>query len=121
LTAVVRLTEAEWMAEGRKRFGSNVFEWRFVCPACGNVAAVGDYRGRAPKGTSADVAFFNCIGRYTFDARPAFASGPGPCDYTSGGLFDISPIRVVTARGVVSAFAFDEVVVATPAPAKAAA
>lgn len=96
----IRMTLAEWRAEGQRRFGDDQLKWRFKCPACGHVQAVEDFRAYKDKGATADSANFNCIGRYGGAKRGAFEDkGPGPCNYTSGGLFNISPMVVVTEDG----------------------
>lgn len=84
-----------------------MLKWRFVCPACGHVQAVEDFRPYKAQGVTADTARFNCIGRYAGAKRRAFGgAGPGPCDYTSGGLLDIRPVVVVTPDGEIKTFAF---------------
>ncbi|MEW6573152.1 MAG: VVA0879 family protein, partial [Bacillota bacterium] len=86
------MTREEWYAEGRRRFGDDVMKWKFVCPACGHVASVQDYKDAgAPEGAVA----FSCIGRYLPNAKQAFdPEGPGPCNYTGGGLFRLNPVRI---------------------------
>lgn len=85
------VTEAEWRAEGRKRFGEDTNAWRFVCPACGHVASVSDWKAAgAPPGTIG----FSCVGRYGGAKREAFGEGPGPCDYAGFGLFLLNPVTV---------------------------
>lgn len=38
------LSNAEWLAEGLYRFGTeDTMVWKFVCPSCGNVATPGDF------------------------------------------------------------------------------
>lgn len=107
------LTLAEWRAEGLARFGPKELLWRFQCPACGHIQKPEDFRPIKERGVSvtAETARFNCIGRYTDNPKRAFGdspSGPGPCDYTSGGLFDIRPVTVVTEHdGSIRSFEFD--------------
>lgn len=105
-----RMTLAEWMAEGKRRFGNDQLRWKFVCPACSHVQAVEDFRPFKDKGAQAADANFNCIGRFSGSTRRAFEDeGPGPCNYTSGGLFNISPILVKDEDGKeCSSFAFAE-------------
>ena len=81
-----------WKAEGKKRFGDNVDDWRFVCPACGHIASVADYKqADMPAGTIG----FSCIGRADMDtAADAFTGGGGPCNYAGGGLFKINPVVI---------------------------
>lgn len=106
MSEVITKTEytlAEWLAEGERRFGSSQLKWKFRCPACGHVQAVEDFRPYKEKGCTAETARFNCIGRYS-GARPnaglnGNGKADGPCDYTSGGLFDLRPVVVITPDG----------------------
>lgn len=101
------MTRDEWMQEGRRRFGDDVMNWRFVCPACGHVAAAKDWKDAgAPEGAVA----FSCVGRYAGCQREAFGKGAkekGPCNYAGGGLFAINPVEVNDAGVVTRVFAFD--------------
>jgi hypothetical protein len=88
----IKMTEAEWNVEGERLFGKDRLLWKFVCPICGHVAAVQDWKAAgAPIGAVA----FSCIGRYQKKARKAFGEkGPGPCDYAGGGLFPFNPVVI---------------------------
>lgn len=90
------MSHAEWMEEGRSLFGEDPMKWRFVCPICGNVQAVEDYRQYKDKGADPNSAFFNCIGRYSGQGGKAFGGREvkGPCDYTLGGLFKVHKTQV---------------------------
>lgn len=86
------MTKAEWLAEGKKRFGDNHRNWKFKCPACGHVASVQDYKDA---GAKAGHVAFSCIGRFLSDKpRDTFLSGKGPCNYAGGGLIDLNPLEV---------------------------
>lgn len=81
----------EWLAEATRLFGSDMGDWKFVCPMCGNVQSVADFRKLRDEGykVSQNDAYFNCIGRY-IGGRSAFLDDKkkgSPCDYTLGGLF----------------------------------
>ncbi len=105
---LTRMTQAEWYAEAERRFGEHTRHWKFVCPICKHVASHADYReAGAPDG----AVGFSCIGRYLPGPRDAFGGeGPGPCNYTGGGLFPLNPIIVVDERGVEHVmFAFADV------------
>jgi hypothetical protein len=103
-----RYTLGEWLAEGERRFGPDQIKWRFKCPACGHVQAVEDFRPfKSQGGVTAETARFNCIGRYAGAKRRAFGDdGPGPCDYTSGGLLDLRPVIVLADGQEVRSFDF---------------
>jgi hypothetical protein len=109
-------TEAEWKAEGERRFGADVMKWRFVCPICKNIAAVEDFKPF--KGADPNSATCECIGRYKA-GKPAFERKPRskPCDYAGYGLFRLSPVRVIQDGGKeIHCFAFAEAP-ATASPA----
>lgn len=106
------MTHKQWTAEGKRRFGENIAKWRFVCPICGNVAAVEDYRQFEAQGATAESATEECIGRYTGSGRRAFGAAEDnvrPCDYAVYGLFRIPGVVVEMAGGQKRmAFAFGE-------------
>lgn len=91
------MTYEEWKAEGTKRFGDDMLQWRFVCPSCGHIAKADDWRqARAPEGAVA----FSCVGRWKGgDDKKSFRNKGGPCFYTGGGLFKINPVRVADLDG----------------------
>ncbi|MEI2742745.1 MAG: VVA0879 family protein [Candidatus Competibacter sp.] len=89
------LSHDAWLAEGRRLFGEDFLDWRFVCPSCGHVAAVRDWK---TAGASIDAVAFSCVGRWLDDhratAKAAFKNAGGPCDYTGGGLIKLNPVAV---------------------------
>ena len=93
-----KLTHAEWTAEAEKRFGTGAMKWRFVCPVCGHVATVQDWKDA---GAQEGAVAFSCVGRWAESPRKAFGGDgkPGPCDYTGGGLFRLNPVTV-TYEGI---------------------
>jgi len=105
----VEMSEADWVAEGKRLFGDDQLKWRFVCPICGNVQSPEEFRQYKDLGAQPDSAYTNCIGRYTENPRRAFGgSGKGPCDYAGYGLFKVSPVIVTQESGrEVRAFDFD--------------
>ena len=87
----------EWLAEGRRRFGEDFHQWKFVCPICKNVAAVKDYQPYADKGATPSSATSECIGRYTGAGESR--NGSQPCNYAGYGLFRLSPVHVIAEDG----------------------
>jgi hypothetical protein len=86
------MTKAEWIEEGKKRFGPDIMKWKFVCPSCGFIASVEDWK---KAGASSGEVAFSCIGRRITPERDAFdKSKPGPCNYAGGGLFRLNPLEV---------------------------
>ena len=98
-------TESEWYAEGRRRFGDDMKQWRFVCPCCGHIAKAGDWIDAGAE----RMAAFSCIGRVAGAKREAFGTGEGPCNYAGGGLFGLNPVKVTHPDGSSNSyFAFAE-------------
>lgn len=98
-----RYTAAQWLEEGKRRFGAETAQWRFVCPSCGHVASVKDWQDAGAE--EGEVAF-SCVGRHLPNPRH-LGGKPGPCNYAGGGLFQLNPIYVMHEDGVESRmFAF---------------
>lgn len=98
------MTHSEWLAEGTRRFGEDKMQWRFVCPSCGYVARVQDWRSAGA--TEGQVAY-SCIGRALGSAKELGDTTGGPCNYAGGGLFRLNPVRVTFPGGeVMDVFAF---------------
>jgi hypothetical protein len=90
----ITLTKAQWLAMGTAIYGPDTDQWKFRCPICGNVAAIGDYRQFKDKGATPDSAATECLGRYK-GGRSAFYEREGqPCDYASWGLFRIGDVFI---------------------------
>lgn len=98
----------DFMTDAQERFGEDWLAWRFVCPGCGYVASVQDYKDAgAPEG----AVGYSCIGRYVENGRSWLnGKGDGPCDYTAGGLFNICDTAISTDGGLRYVFALAEVV-----------
>lgn len=110
------MTYEEWMAEGKKRFGSEFIDWKFVCPICGNVAALRDFKKFKDQGATPNSATQECIGRYLpkEQCHRAFGSSTKergrPCDYALYGLFRIPGVIVKQDGKETMSFAFAEAV-----------
>lgn len=100
------MTREEWHTLGVELFGSDYEKWLFVCPSCGNIASIGDYRKYKDKGATPDSATFNCIGRYMDGKVADMCSGERPCNYSSGGLFCINTLRIIVDGKNVPCFEF---------------
>jgi predicted RNA-binding Zn-ribbon protein involved in translation (DUF1610 family) len=97
-----KYAQQEWLDKAIELFGEPD-KVAFKCPVCGHVQTLGDFRSR---GLDYQQAYFNCIGRY-IGGRSAFhEEGPGPCDYTSGGLFCLNTVVVVKDGKEVPVFEF---------------
>jgi hypothetical protein len=84
------MTYEEWITEARRRFGDDASKWAFVCPSCGHVATVKDWRDAgAPEGEIA----FSCVGRHLPGASDV-GERSSPCNYAGGGLFRLNPTEV---------------------------
>lgn len=85
-----RISHTDWLAEGRRRFGDDVMKWKFVCPSCGHVASVQNWKDVGA--TEGEIAF-SCVGRHLPNAK-TLGKRPGPCNYAGGGLFKLNPVTV---------------------------
>lgn len=84
------MTKAKWHAEGVRRFGDDEMKWRFVCPSCGHIASVQDWKDA---GASSGQVAYSCIGR-NLPNPVEMGVKPGPCNYAGGGLFKLNPMDV---------------------------
>jgi hypothetical protein len=53
---LIDMSEADWLAEGRRRFGWDMMQWKFVCPICKHVQTVLDFKPYAGCRTDAQRA-----------------------------------------------------------------
>ncbi|WP_143694531.1 VVA0879 family protein [Variovorax sp. JS1663] len=99
------LSAEQWRAEASRLFGPDPLRWRFVCPSCGHVAAVEDWKNAGAKDTQ---AAFSCVGRYIgADDSRTFRKEGGPCTYAGGGLIRLNPVAVRHEDGAIThVFAF---------------
>jgi len=95
-----KLTHEAWLKEAADHFGADPMGWKFVCPSCGHVASVADWR--AAGATEGEVAF-SCVGRHLPNAKN-IGERPGPCNYAGGGLFKLNPVTVSLPNGHESDF-----------------
>lgn len=110
----MRMTLDAWRARATELFGPDPLKWKFVCPVCGHVTSVQDWKSA---GAPENAFAFSCVGRWT-GANPNTAKGnigpdgiqgKGPCNYAGGGLFKLNPVSVVDPDGhVTQVFAFAE-------------
>jgi len=98
----------EWEKEGERLFGKNHLTWKFVCPSCGHIQTMQDFKDITNDypDLNPETAFFSCIGRWSGHFENSMCSGKSPCNYTNGGLFNLAPIEIIDDGGVVH-YAFD--------------
>lgn len=89
----------EWKAEGKRRFGEDFMKWKFVCPMCGHVAAVEDFRQYKDQGAEPDSSYVECIGRYTGAPGPEKVKDASGCNWAAYGLFGIPKGGVFVITG----------------------
>lgn len=101
------LSYDEWQAEGTALFGDNVLRWRFVCPSCGHIQTIGDFRQYKDQGATPDSARQVCIGRFDGHMDVPMSSGASPCNYAAYGLLHLCPIIVLHEGKELQCFDFD--------------
>jgi hypothetical protein len=77
-----KYTLDEWLVEGEKRFGKDKMKWKFKCPMCGHVASIEEFINI---GVDANVAYVDCIGRYTGKGSPKKGDTSG-CNWVAYGF-----------------------------------
>lgn len=96
----------DWLKEAAEKFGKDPLEWKFVCPSCGYVASVKDWKNA---GASEGEIAFSCVGRRLNTENEIWNKNGGPCNYAGGGLFRLNPVKVVLEDGHIrETFAFAE-------------
>ena len=80
-------THQQWLDELKSRFGENIMDWAFKCPACGKVSTIREFINA---GAEIHDSYQNCIGRFNGKGRP-YLDGKGSykdgCDWAAYGLF----------------------------------
>lgn len=98
-TLLPQLTHDAFLAQAAARFGPDPMNWRFVCPSCGHVASVADWK---KAGAPETAVAFSCIGRWTGSKQTMCSKEGGPCNYAGGGLFQLNPQPVLREDGKVA-------------------
>ncbi len=102
----ITMTHKEWNEEAIKRFGPDPKKWKFICPSCGYIASVQEWKDA---GASDGEIAFSCIGRRLRSEKTIFDKTGGPCNYTGGGLLGLNPVTVMFEDNTtMDAFAFAE-------------
>lgn len=78
----VYATAAQWRAEGKRRFGKDPANWKFVCPKCGRINTGKEFMDA---GATPNDMYNQCIGRHDKSKG---------CDWAAYGLFDICTTEV---------------------------
>lgn len=90
MAEMIRQTQAEWEAEGERRFGPDKMKWRFVCAACGHEQCAEDFRQFKDRGAEPGHAYNRCIGRYDRSIAD--------CDWAAFGLLGtMGKGRIITS------------------------
>lgn len=76
----------DWLDKGVEKYGKDMSNWKFKCPACGHVSSGQDFINA---GDIADSVYKICIGRVNgkgVDGLKEKDKGHG-CNWAAGGLF----------------------------------
>lgn len=100
---------AAWLEEGKRRFGEDALQRRFVCPMCHKEYSVQEFIDAGGKGGP----YQECIGRYLGAGSPGAPDGnPNGCNWVAYGLLGCAGKgRLIQADDghIVEAFHFAEV------------
>lgn len=85
------ITQEDWLAEARRRFGDDPKGWRFRCPSCGNVATPADFLALGADGQRASG---ECIGRVHVEqgTTQRVDGNTKPCNWAAMGLFRLPSV-----------------------------
>jgi hypothetical protein len=99
---------SEWLRQGLELFGPDTLQWRFRCPACGNVQTGAEFQAL---GVDPQSAYQQCIGRHTGNqprqVKPDSTKIKSPCDYAAYGLFRFGDLVISETGKPVPVFPFD--------------
>jgi hypothetical protein len=96
----------EWEKEGIELFGEDKTKWKFKCCNCGNVQSIEDFQ-KAKIEQPEKKVYFSCIGRWT-GGKGELGNKKSPCNYTIGGLINISTLTINRNGDKISAFEFSK-------------
>lgn len=78
------ITQEDWLAEARRRFGDDPKGWRFRCPSCGTISTPGDFLALGVDGHRASG---ECIGRvHKEQGETGIDGNTKPCNWAAIGL-----------------------------------
>jgi len=82
---MTKYTLQEWHAEGKRRFGDDYKNWRFVCPACGRINVGYEFN---EAGAEPNDMYATCIGRHNGKGEKPLKGNetPNGCDWAAFGL-----------------------------------
>lgn len=96
----------DWLKKGENLFGKDKSKWKFVCCNCGNIQSIEDFKKAGIKNPDTKV-HFSCIGRW-INGKGELGNKIQPCNYTIGGLFNISKLTILKDGEKISTFKFHE-------------
>lgn len=79
---------AEWEAEGERLYGKDHLDWKFKCPACGNVQTARMFKDA---GIDPNLVYSNCASRHNLGGRK-------DCKWTTGGLLNVGGRYVIDRK-----------------------
>lgn len=87
--SMIRLGQKTKCIKVSSRFGEDDEDWKFVCPSCGHVQSVADFKAI---GVDGNKAYYECISRYKYiDGK----TNKKPCKYTLCGLIVLDHDTVI--------------------------
>lgn len=100
------MTQQEFLAEAKRRFGEDPKKWKFVCPACGTIQSVQQLLDALinvgfKKDDVHGYIGYSCIGRFTkagdvgISAKHLKRPWNKGCNWTLGGLLQIHTLEIV--------------------------
>jgi hypothetical protein len=92
---MVEYTEKEWKKIITERFGEDILDWKFRCPACGKITSGKEFKEAEAE---ANDIFQKCIGNFTGQGEPDPGNNQNGCNWKAYGLFKLGDV-VITDDG----------------------
>jgi hypothetical protein len=94
-------TEKEWKKILTERFGENILDWKFKCPACGKITSGAEFK---EVGAKPNDIFQKCIGNFKGQGKPDPENNQERCNWKAYGLFKLGDVVIADEGNEIDVF-----------------